>query len=147
MLPNTSWWQQIKNNASIVRISFTSAVKIGIREYQENSTQHQFAASIKNLFHLQTQPGENQYQTDNYQISRSGSLYEVKESATDRQIMQFRSTPLGLRVERRKVCGEGFLPQNFSRQSNIEKNHISDLTTLQTSLQQNESVPVSFAPV
>jgi SpoVK/Ycf46/Vps4 family AAA+-type ATPase len=110
--------------------SFTSAVKIGIREYQENSTQHQFAASIKNLFHLQTQAGENQYQASDYQISRSGSLYEIKESATDRQIMQFRSTPLGLKVER----------------SNLEKNHISDLTTLQTSLQQNERVPTSFAP-
>jgi hypothetical protein len=128
---NTSWWQQIKNNASIVITSFTSAVKIGIREYQQNSTQHQFAASIKNLFHLQTQGGENQYQASDYQISRSGSLYEIKESATNRQIMQFRSTPLGLKVER----------------SNLEKNHIKDFTTLQTSLKQNESVPVTFAPV
>jgi predicted nuclease with TOPRIM domain len=66
---NTSWWQDLKNKTSIVINSFTSAVKIGISEYQNNSTQHQFAASIKNLFHLQTQPGENQYQTDKYQIS------------------------------------------------------------------------------
>jgi hypothetical protein len=128
---NTSWWQQIKNNASIVITSFTSAVKVGIREYQNNSTQHQFAASIKNLFHLQIQPGENQYQTDNYQISRSGSLYEIKDSATNKQIMQFQTTPLGLRVER----------------SNLEKHHIKDFTTLQTSLQQNHTVPNSFAPV
>jgi hypothetical protein len=128
---NTSWWQQIKNNAYIVITSFTSAVKIGISEYQNNSTQHQFAASIKNLFHLQTQPGENQYQTDNYQISRNGSLYEIKESATNKQIMQFQGTPLGLRVER----------------SNLEKHHIKDFNTLQTSLHQNYTVPNSFAPV
>ncbi|NJL63079.1 MAG: hypothetical protein HC903_16160 [Methylacidiphilales bacterium] len=128
---NTSWWQQIKSNASIVITSLTSAVKIGIREYQENSTQHQFAASIKNLFHLQTQPGDSQYQASDYQISRNGSLYEIKELATNRQIMKFTSTPLGLRVER----------------SNLEKNHIKDFTILQNSLQQNETVPASFAPV
>ncbi len=127
---NTSWWQELKNEASIVITSFTSAVKIGISEYQKTSTQHQFAASIKNLFHLQTQAGENQYQASHYQISRSGSLYEIKESATNKQIMQFRSTPLGLKVER----------------SNLENNHIRDFTTLQTSLKQNESVPVTFAP-
>ncbi|AFY99457.1 hypothetical protein [Calothrix sp. PCC 6303] len=128
---NTSWWQDLKNKTSIVINSFTSAVKIGISEYQNNSTQHQFAASIKNLFRLQTQPGENQYQTDKYQISRSGSLYEIKDSATNKQIMQFQTTPLGLRVER----------------SNLEKHHIKDFTTLQTSLQQNHTVPNSFAPV
>jgi hypothetical protein len=128
---NTSWWQDLKNKASIVITSFTSAVKIGISEYQNHSIQHQFAASIKNLFHLQTQPGENHYQTDNYQISRSGSLYEIKESATNKQIMQFQTTPLGLRVER----------------SNLEKHHIKDFNTLQTSLQQNHTVPNSFAPV
>jgi hypothetical protein len=128
---NTSWWQEFKNKASIVITSFTSAVKVGISEYQNNSTQHQFAASIKNLFYLQTQPGENHYQASDYQIYRSGSMYEIKESATNRQIMQFRSTPIGLKVER----------------SNLENNHISDLTTLQTSLQQNERVPTSFAPV
>jgi hypothetical protein len=128
---NISWWQELKNKASIVITSFTSAVKIGISEYQNNSTQYQFAASIKNLFHLQTQPGENQYQTDKYQISRSGWLYEIKDSATNKQIMQFQTTPLGLRVER----------------SNLEKHHIKDFTTLQTSLQQNHTVPNSFAPV
>jgi hypothetical protein len=128
---NTSWWQELKNKTSIVITSFTSAVKIGISEYQNNSTQHQFAASIKNLFHFQTQPGENHYQTDNYQISRSGSLYEIKESGTNKQIMLFQATPLGLRVER----------------SNLERNHIKDFNTLQTSLQQNHTVPNSFAPV
>ncbi|MEA5573432.1 hypothetical protein [Calothrix sp. UHCC 0171] len=128
---NTSWWQDLKNKASVVITSFTSAVKIGIHEYQNNSTQHQFAASIKNLFHLQTQPGETQYQTDNYQISRSGSLYEIKESATNKQIMQFQANPLGLKVEI----------------SNLEMHHIEDLTTLQTSLQQNHTIPNSFAPV
>ncbi|PAX52371.1 hypothetical protein [Brunnivagina elsteri] len=128
---NTSWWQELKNKASIVITSFTSAVKIGISEYQANSTQHQFAASIKNLFHLQTQARDSQYQASDYQISRNGSLYEIKESATNKQIMQFRSTPLGLKVEK----------------SNLESNHINDFTTLQTSLQQNETVPASFAPV
>jgi hypothetical protein len=128
---NTSWWQQTINNVSTAFTSITSAIKIGIQEFKHNSTQHQFAASIKNLFHLQTQPGENHYQAGDYQISRNGSLYEIKESATNKQIMQFRSTPLGLRVENR----------------NLEQNHIKDITTLQKSLQQNVSIPTSFAPV
>ncbi len=95
---NTSWWQQIVNNASTVVSSVTSAVKIGINEFKENSKQHQFAASIKNLFQLQTQPGENQYQAGDYQISRNGSHYEVKDSATDKLLMQFRDTNLGVKV-------------------------------------------------
>jgi hypothetical protein len=128
---NTSWWQQTINNVSTAFTSITSAIKIGIQEFKHNSTQHQFAASIKNLFHLQTQPGANHYQAGDYQISRNGSLSEIKESVTNKKIMQFRSTPLGLRVENR----------------NLEQNHIKDITTLQKSLQQNESIPTSFAPV
>ncbi len=128
---NTSWWQQTINNVSTAFTSITSAIKIGMQSFKDNSTQHQFAASIKNLFHLQTQPGANHYQAGDYQISRNGSLYEIKESVTNKQIMQFRSTPLGLRVENR----------------NLEQNHILDITTLQKSLQQNESIPTSFAPV
>jgi hypothetical protein len=128
---NTSWWQQTINNVSTAFTSITSAVKIGIQEFKDNSTQHQFAASIKNLFHLQTQPGESHYQAGDYHISRNGSLYEIKESVTNKQIMQFRSTPLGLRVENR----------------NLEQNHIKDITTLQKSLQQHGKVPASFAPV
>jgi hypothetical protein len=95
---NTSWWQQIVNNTSTVISSVTSAVKIGINEFKENSKQYKFAASIKNLFQLQTQSGENQYQAGDYQISRNGSHYEVKDSATDKLLMQFRDTNLGVKV-------------------------------------------------
>ncbi len=35
---------------------------------------------------------------------------------------------------------------NFENK-NLEQNHIKDITTLQNSLQQNESIPTSFAPV
>ncbi|NJO30645.1 MAG: hypothetical protein HC874_26210 [Richelia sp. SL_2_1] len=128
---NTSWWQEIINNTSTVVSSVTSAVKIGVREFKENSKQHQFAASIKNLFQLQTQPGENQYQAGDYQISRNGSLYEVKDSATDKQIIQFRETPLGVKVE----------------QGDLASLNIRDINSLQSSLQKNEPVPASFAPV
>ncbi|BAY65573.1 hypothetical protein NIES22_56800 [Calothrix brevissima NIES-22] len=93
--------------------------------------QHQWAASLKNLFHLQTQPGESHYQAGEYQIERHGTLYEVKELATDKQIMQFSSTPLGVKVER----------------ENLEPTHIKDIDTLQSSLQRNEPIPTSFAPV
>ena len=127
----TSWWQQIVNNASTVVSSVTSAVKIGVREFKENSKQHQFAASIKNLFQLQTQPGENQYQAGDYQISRNGSLYEVKDSVTDKQIIRFRDTNLGVQVE------ESYLV-------NVD---IRDINSLQTSLRKNEPIPASFAPV
>jgi hypothetical protein len=128
---NTSWWQQIINNASTVVSSVTSAVKIGVREFKENSKQHQFAASIKNLFQLQTQAGENQYQAGDYQISRNGSLYEVKDSATDKQIIRFRDTNLGVQVE----------------ESDLVNVNIQDINSLQSSLQKNEPIPASFAPV
>ncbi|NJN13833.1 MAG: hypothetical protein HC815_40540 [Richelia sp. RM1_1_1] len=128
---NTSWWQQVVNNASTVVSSVTSAVKIGLREYKENSKQHQFAASIKNLFQLQTQPGENQYQAGDYQISRSGSLYEVKDSATDKFLIQFRETPLGVKVEK----------------GDLASLNIQDINSLHNSLRKNEPLPASFAPV
>ncbi len=128
---NISWWQQTINQVSIVVNSVNSAVKIGIQEYQKNATQHRVAATLKTLFNQQTQSGENEYQAGEYQIERKGSLYEVKELATDKQIMQFRSTPLGIRVER----------------ENLEPTHIKDIDTLQRSLQRNEPIPTSFAPV
>ena len=128
---NTSWWQQIVNNASTVVSSVTSAVKIGINEFKENSKQHQFASSIKNLFQLQTQPGENQYQAGDYQISRNGSLYEVKDSVTDKQIIRFRDTNLGVQVE----------------ESDLVNVDIRDINSLQSSLRKNEPIPASFAPV
>ena len=128
---NTSWWQQIVNNASTVVSSVTSAVKIGVREFKENSKQHKFAASIKNLFQLQTQTGENHYQAGDYQISRNGSLYEVKDSATDKQIIRFRDTNLGVQVE----------------ESDLVNVDIRDINSLQSSLLKNEPIPASFAPV
>ncbi|MBD2200533.1 MULTISPECIES: hypothetical protein [Calothrix] len=128
---NTSWWQQTINNVSIVISSVNSAIKMGIQEFKENSMQHQWAASLKNLFHLQTQPGESHYQSGEYQISRHGTLYEVKELATEKQIMQFRSTSLGVKVEK----------------ENLEPTHIKDIDTLQRSLQINEAIPTSFVPV
>ena len=128
---NTSWWQQIVNNVSTVGSSVTSAVKIGVSEFKENSKQHQFAASIKNLFQLQTQPGENHYQAGDYQISRNGSLYEVKDSATDKLLMQFYETNLGVKVEK----------------SDLVNVNIQDIKSLKSSLQKNEPIPASFAPV
>ncbi|MBV6627366.1 MAG: hypothetical protein KI793_31240 [Rivularia sp. (in: Bacteria)] len=128
---NTSWWQQIVNNTSTVVSSVTSAVKIGVREFKENSKQHQFAASIKNLFQLKTQLGENQYQAGDYQISRNGSHYEVKDSATDKLLMQFRETNLGVKVEK----------------SDLVNVDIQDINSLQKSLRKNEAIPASFAPV
>ncbi|MBV6625123.1 MAG: hypothetical protein KI793_19720 [Rivularia sp. (in: Bacteria)] len=128
---NTSWWQQIVNNTSTVISSVTSALKIGVREFKENSKQHQFAASIKSLFQLQTLPGENHYQAGDYQISRNGSYYEVKDSATDKLLMQFRDTNLGVKVEK----------------SDLVNVDIQDINSLQKSLQKNQPIPTSFAPV
>jgi hypothetical protein len=128
---NTSWWQQTINNISVILGSVTSTVKMAVQEFKQYSTQHQAAASFKTLFHLYTQPGINEYQGVNYQISRDGSLYEVKQSVTGKLLMQFRSTPLGVSVET----------------SNLERVHIREGETLHRSLQKNEPLPTSFAPV
>jgi hypothetical protein len=128
---NASWWQQLTNNITVIVGGVSSALKMSIREFQENSIQHQFATSIKNLFHLHAQPGASQYQAGNYQIERSGSLYELKELATGKQIMQFHSTPLGLKVEK----------------GDLKSINLKDINTLQSSLYNNEPIPASFAPV
>lgn len=128
---NTSWWQQAINNVSTVVQSVNSAIKMGIREFKENSMQHSSAASLKTLFDLQTQPGANQYTAGEYQISRQGALYEVSNEATGKQIMQFRSTPLGIKVE----------------QGNLDSTQIQDISSLRHSLNKNEPLPTTFTPI
>jgi hypothetical protein len=59
------------------------------------------------------------------------SLYKIKESATGKLLMQFRSTTLGVRVEA----------------GNLEPTHIQDINALQRSLKRHEPIPVSFTPV
>lgn len=128
---NTSWWQQAVNNVSTVVQGVTSAIKLGMQELKANSVQHKGATSLKTLFHLQTQPGANQYTAGNYQISRQGSKYEVSNSSTGKLLMEFRSTPLGLKVE----------------QGNLESTQIQDISSLQHSLKKNEPLPTTFTPV
>ena len=128
---NTSWWQQAVNNVSTVVQGVTSAIKLGMQEFKANSVQHKGAASLKTLFHLQTQPGANQYTAGNYQISRQGSKYEVSNSSTGKLLMEFRSTPLGLKVE----------------QGNLESTQIQDISSLQHSLKKNAPLPTTFTPV
>ncbi|MDJ0733546.1 MAG: hypothetical protein QNJ47_05560 [Nostocaceae cyanobacterium] len=128
---NTSWWQQAINNISIVVSSVSSAVKMGIREFKEHSAQHRNATSLKTLFHAQKESSAKEYQAGKYQISREGSLYEVKESATGKILMQFRSTPLGVKIEKDDL-------------SSIDIKQIDDL---QSSLKRNESLPDVFTPL
>ncbi|MEB3218749.1 MAG: hypothetical protein VKN72_21285 [Nostocales cyanobacterium 94392] len=128
---NSSWWQQAVNNVSTVFQSITSAIKIEMREWLENSVQHKGAASLKALFHLQTQPGTSEYTAGDYRISRQGSLYEVSSETTGKQIMQFRATPLGVKVEK----------------ENLDSIHIQDINTLHHSLNKNEPLPITFTPI
>ena len=128
---NTTWWQQAVNNVSTVVQGVNSAIKLGIQEFKANSVQHKGAASLKTLFHLQTQPGANQYTAGNYQISRQGSKYEVSNSSTGKLLMQFRSTPLGLKLE----------------QGNLDSTQIQDVSSLQHSLKKNEPLPTTFTPI
>lgn len=128
---NTSWWQESINNMVTVLSSIGSAMRMGVREYKDNSDKRTIATTLRDLFHLQAQPGANHYQAGDYQISRNGSLYEVNELATGASIMKFRSTPLGVKVEK----------------GNLESTHLKDINALQHSLEQNEPIPTSFAPV
>ncbi|NJM22372.1 MAG: hypothetical protein HC874_30820 [Richelia sp. SL_2_1] len=128
---NSSWWQQAVNNVSTVFQSITSAIKMEMREWLENSVQHKGAASLKALFHLQTQPGTSEYTAGDYRISRQGSLYEVSSETTGKQIMQFRATPLGVKVEK----------------GNLDGIHIQDIKTLQHSFKKNEPLPTTFTPI
>ncbi|RUT01640.1 hypothetical protein DSM106972_067370 [Dulcicalothrix desertica PCC 7102] len=128
---NTSWWQQSINNMVTVLNSIGSAMKMSVREYKDNSDKRNIATTLKDLFDLQAQPGANQYQAGDYQISRNGSLYEVNELATGASIMKFRSTPNGVKVE----------------QGDLESVHLKNINALQHSFERNEPIPASFAPV
>lgn len=128
---NTSWWQESINNMVTVLSSIGSAMRMSVREYKDNSDKRTIATTLRDLFHLQAQPGANHYQAGDYQISRNGSSYEVNELATGASIMKFRSTPLGVKVE----------------QGNLESLHLKDINALQHSFEQNEPIPASFAPV
>ncbi|OKH33111.1 hypothetical protein NIES2101_40165 [Calothrix sp. HK-06] len=128
---NTSWWQQSINNMVTVLSSIGSAMRMSVREYKGDSEKRTIATTLRDLFHLQAQPGANHYQAGDYQISRNGSLYEVNELATGASIMKFRSTPLGVKVE----------------QDDLESVHLKNINALQHSLERNEPIPASFAPV
>ncbi|WP_180976852.1 hypothetical protein [Fischerella thermalis] len=128
---NTSWWQQVKNNVLIAFNSVGTAVSMKIQQFKEDSTKYQGAASLRTLFHLHAQPGAKEYQASGYQISREGSLYEVKSSATGEVLMQFRSTPLGVKIEK----------------ENLNPEQIKDIENLRHSLEQNEPIPTSFTSV
>lgn len=128
---NTSWWQQGIENMTTVLSSIGSAMRLGVQEFKDNSEKRTIATTLRDLFHLQAQPGVNHYQAGDYQISRNGSEYEVKELATGASIMEFRSTPLGVKVER----------------GDLDSVHLKNINALQHSLERNEPIPASFAPV
>ncbi len=128
---NRSWWQQVKNNVLIVIGSVDAAFKIAVQEFREHSAKHKGAASLKALFHSQTRLGEREYQTPAYQIFYNGSSYEVLDLNSNRKIMQFRSTPLGVKIEK----------------ENLNPTHIKDIDDLRHSLEQNEPIPTSFSSV
>jgi hypothetical protein len=128
---NRSWWQQVKNNVLIVIGSVDAAVKMAAQEFREHSAKHKGAASLKALFHSQTRPGVREYQTPAYQIFYNGSSYEVLDLNSNRQIMQFRSTPLGVKIEK----------------ENLNPKQIKDIDNLRHSLEKNEPIPTSFTPV
>ncbi|MFB2771915.1 hypothetical protein ACE1AT_21900 [Pelatocladus sp. BLCC-F211] len=128
---NRSWWQQVKNNVLIVIGSVDAAFKMAVQEFREHSAKHKGAASLKALFHSQTRPGEREYQTPAYQIFYNGSSYEVLDLNSNRKIMQFRSTPLGVKIEK----------------ENLNPTHIKDIDDLRHSLEQNEPIPTSFNSV
>ncbi|NJO64599.1 MAG: hypothetical protein HC836_42600, partial [Richelia sp. RM2_1_2] len=58
-------------------------------------------------------------------------LYEVSSETTGKQIMQFRSTPLGVKVE----------------QGNLDSIHVQDINNLHHSLKKNEPLPTTFTPI
>lgn len=128
---NTSWWQQGIENMTTVLSSIGSAMRLGVQEFKDHSEKRTIATTLRDLFHLQAQPGVNHYQAGDYQISRNGSEYEVKELTTGASIMEFRSTPLGVKVEK----------------GDLESVHLKNINALQHSLERNEPIPASFAPV
>ncbi|BAZ71021.1 hypothetical protein NIES4106_58180 (plasmid) [Fischerella sp. NIES-4106] len=128
---NRSWWQQVTNNVLIVTSSVSAAFKIAVQEFREHSAKHKGAASLKALFHSQRPSGERELRTPAYQISYNGSSYEVLDLNSNRQIMQFRSTPLGVQIEK----------------ENLKPAHLKDIEDLRHSLEQNEPIPTSFTAV
>ncbi|NEQ64371.1 MAG: hypothetical protein F6K21_02510 [Symploca sp. SIO2D2] len=82
-----NWWQRMTGKAG-------QAVS-ALREQLGNI---KAASSLKTLFHSQVEPSGRTYQAAGYTIARQGRSYTLSD-AQGNPLMQFRSTPMGVRVE------------------------------------------------
>lgn len=117
----TSWWQQVKGTVS--------QAWAALKERRED---HSTAGSLKSLFHSQVPKFGQVYQADSYSIRREGSSYTLtnKSGAT---LMQFQSTPMGVRVDRESV--------------QLSERHYRDIKQLQVQQLRGEKLSGAFAPV
>jgi hypothetical protein len=117
----TNWWQLFRET---VTQSWATLKKRALLDSA--------AAQMKSLFHAQVPPGGKVYQADNYTIVREGRSYTLNDKS-GMQLMQFQSTPMGVRV----------LPQSVQMSSQ----HYRDVKQLSLAQSRGEEPSGGFAPV
>ncbi len=117
----TNWWQL-----------FRETVTQAWGTLKKRSLLDSAAAQMKTLFHAQVPPGGKVYQADNYTIYREGRSYTLNDKSGMR-LMQFQSTPMGVRVS----------PQSVQMSSQ----HYRDVKQLSLAQSRGEEPSGGFAPV
>jgi hypothetical protein len=117
---SASWWQQLKG-----------AITQTWQSLRELSREHSAAATLKTLFQNQVPPGGQVYQADNYTLQREGRAYTLMDKSGTR-LMQFQSTPMGVRVNRESV--------------QLQVNHYQDINQLSAMQTRGEELSGAFAP-
>jgi hypothetical protein len=117
----TTWWQQVK-----------TAISQTWQSLQKTRQEHSAGAALKTLFHSQVSPDSKVYQAENYTIERNGHCYTLsdKSGAT---LMQFQSTPMGVRVNSRCV--------------QMSESHYQDIKQLCVQQSKGDELFGAFAPV
>jgi hypothetical protein len=117
----TNWWQL-----------FRETVTQAWATLKKRSLLDSAAAQMKTLFHAQVPPGGKVYQADNYTIVREGRSYTLNDKS-GMGLMQFQSTPMGVRVS----------PQTVQMSSQ----HYQDIKQLSLAQSRGEEPSGGFAPV
>lgn len=117
----TSWWQQAQIMVSGAWQSFKA-----------RSQEHSAAVALKTLFQNQVSPNSKVYQSENYTIERQGRSYTLLDKS-GASLMQFQSTPIGVRVDRQSV--------------QMSELHYQDLKQLSVQQAKGDQLSGAFAPV
>ena len=91
-----TFWQELKNNFSQIATDIKDAMKLHLKEFNQNSERQEYTKGLLKLFHSQNK--DNIYEGKNYRITNENGIYTVNAIDDNRKVMQFRSTITGTKI-------------------------------------------------